>query len=318
MSKKQRFWKLENPYWAVIKPIDDGCVQWVLKNYHNGYQKPLYSIPYIECPQCGECWALAGILPFQCPQSLVGNPLLDYGHGPLPVQQHQQLIRKIEAALSKEGIYYTEEIMNDYHWLAPGTDFADREFQIGYPPTFHFHWAEMGHRPTVKREVKEVLESNHVTGVTFHEVDITFVGKGEPEEIPFFHTFPGYADATDVRTCFEALGKLNENDYDIEPTEIEPRDNPKSYGPLYHMRVSHWGPGWKDWAKPPDCTLCGYREQPEKPENIVFEKKHILDGYDIFRSAVASSIIVSEKVHDIIMDHKFTNCHLTELPLSNG
>jgi len=207
-------------------------------------------------------------------------------------------------------------MMDDYLWLAPGSNFADKVFTIGCPPPFHFMWAAL-YGPTIKHEVKETLANNHVTGITFHEVDIAFVGKGEPYEIPFLHTFP-YIEPSEVLGYFLSTGKLNEDDlkHDVEVTPVEPRDNPQSYGPLYYMRVSHSGPDWRDWKAPPTCTYCGCREFPQKPEGLVFGREHILDGHDIFLSGIVPGIVVSEKVHDIIMDHKFTNCHLRELPLS--
>lgn len=295
-----RYWKLEDPAWEWYETDDPWSSSKF--NFRNGHGSMPYSIPGILCPNCKD-WRLGGEFPFCCPVELKDHPYINVC-GPMSIKKHRELIRHIEEIFEKDGIHFDENLMDRRLWLVPGTKFADVVFQIPCHPIFSFHWCMIGAYPVVNKDVKDAFEENGITGVTFHQVKMTYVGKANFDEWERYTVIPGWDD------CIE--------DFFRPPRIIEAEEDPESFGPLYYFRVSHWGPDWVDPNKPKRyCKLCGREFGRRKPKNVVFTEKHILPGYDIFRSAVSQSIVVTEKVYQLFQEKGFTNAPLNELKIES-
>lgn len=279
-------------YWIMTEPRQrsDSHENWLLFKWRNGALSELYGLPGVKCP-CGPSrgsWAEAN---FACPEKFRDHKNILRGW-PIDVEDFKVLIREIEKELAKEGIVFSEERMDRWQWMAPGMSFQPYEFRIACHPSFSFLWGGLGTSAIVTPEVKALFEGNGVTGVCFHEVDITSVGKASADHY-----------APDFDNDFE-----DENDR-IPPPSVEREKDPKSFGPLYYMQANRRSPDWRgkvpEW---PLCPECGrLLDVPKGPEDDqVFTADNLAD-YDMFRSSLVDGIVVSDKVYRLIQESDFTN-----------
>jgi len=113
--------------------------------------------------------------------------------------------------------------------------------------------------------------------------------------------------AEEVKQAFEKQEVAGVTFHPIEIAYVdEPEENPESFGPLYRLRVSHFGPDWRDWDKLERCSYCGQYLAPKRPEDIQFSVEHLTD-YDMFYTYVLPGYVVSEKVYDLLQSHNFSN-----------
>lgn len=291
---KLHYWKLGNPIWEWYTDDSNDYLKFI---FRNGWARMHFWIPGKLCPNCKD-WRLCGEFPFSCPPELKNYPGI--GKGPISLKKHQELIAYVEEVFEKYDIRFSEELMDRELWMAPGTEFMDVSFLIPCHPAFSFFWPMPGSYPIVDKEVKDAFEENEITGATFHQVTMEHVGKAKFDEWEPNTVIPGSYD--------------DEEFFVDPPRVIPPEEDPESFGPLYYMRVSHWGPDWTDPKEPKRyCKLCGRQFKRRKPKNLVFTEKHILTGYDVFRSMISNSIVLSEKVYQLFQDKKFTNAPLSEL-----
>lgn len=293
----QKYWKLVKPTWEYDTDDPNDYLQY---EFRNGFGGMPYSIPGMLCPNCKD-WSLACEFPFSCPQELKEHPYI--GGGPISIKQHHELTRYAEYVFEKNGIFFDEHTMDRRLWLSPGADFMDVSLKIACHPAFSFLWCFSTTRPVTQKKVKDAFERHGLTGVTFHQVKMLHVGKANYDEWEPNTVIPGSYD--------------DEEFFVHPPRVIEPEDNPESFGPLYYFRVSHWGPDWTDPTESKRCCkLCGKPFRKRKPKKVAFTEKHLLPNYDVFRSPVSGSIVLSDKAYQIFQDLKFTNAPLNELEIT--
>jgi hypothetical protein len=287
-------------YWILDKPESDDFVKFY---YHNGWAGVLYRIPGIHCPICEVAYE-EETYPFECPKRLRSIPAIQK-RGSLPLLEFKSLMEIVELAFEEENLIFSPEHMDERYWMCPGLEFLDRTFEICCHPPYSFHWGNIKDCPIVKQEVKDIFELNQVSGVSFHQVEIKYVGKA----------FAKYPPA-DTYDKIYVPGWWTDSEYfHPAPIYIEPEENPESFGPLYYMCVPHYGADWRDWKTIPRCHVCGQyldRRFP-RPKTLAFQQSFLTD-YDIFKTKAvpAKHIVISEKVRNLIEQHGFTNYSLKE------
>jgi hypothetical protein len=291
----KKYWILDPPSYGES---NDSVARFY---YHNGWTHVLYQIPGILCPICEVAYE-EKTYPFKCPERLRSIPAIQK-HSPLPLPEFKSLMEIVELAFEEENLIFSPELMNEQYWMSPGLEFLDRTFEICCHPPYSFHWGNIKDCPIVKQEVKDVFELNQVSGVSFHQVEIKYVGKALAK-LPPADTYdkiyvPGWWTAPEY--------------FHPAPIHIEPEENPESFGPLYYMCVPQYGADWRDWKTIPRCHTCGQYKRVPHPKTLSFQKFFLID-YDIFKTNVvpASHIVISEKVRNLIEQHGFTNYSLKE------
>lgn len=283
---------MNSKYWAMTSPENPNNTphETMTFLYFNGAVFPVYGLPAVEC-SCGHRWINCSA-PFECPEKIRRHPNILDGW-PISIAAFKQLRTEVLWELKNQGIVYNKKTMDSWEWMVPGINFQPYEFRIATKPQFSFHWAAINRRyVVVKPEVKDCFEMTGINGVSFHKVNITFVGNGPTDH---------YQPNTEVPGWYE--------EPDLEPpyiNRVEPEDDPESFGPLYLMRVDHSGPDWRNYdIRCPECGI--YSDDTLKPKDQAIRKSNLLPEYDVFHTNLTNEVIVTDRVYQLMHDCKFTN-----------
>ncbi len=253
----------------------------------NGGGKYAYSLPGIECSECGNTWGGWETVPYPCPETMKGDKRLQQ-HWPIPDTEHHALRAAVLDAVVAEG--------HSVNNIPMGANFQPLHVRFPSTPRSDFLWPVIG-SAIVSPRVKLLFETHGVTGVTFCEVVIDKVGKRDSRG-PF--PFPSTGEPEDI----------------IE--EVSGEQFPDRFGPLYEMVITSES-GFPPGVSSSDvCTGCTRENYKENKRRIVLTQEMIPNS-DVFTLATTLYIIVNERVQHMIVENRLTNAVLTSMPIeSNG
>jgi hypothetical protein len=232
-------------------------------------------MPGLKCSSCREVWSGIRVLEFRCPPDWANSNELKIGQ-PLSFGRFERLDNQISKSLNLLGISAK---------LRPGDAFQPLHIKLVSPPGNAFLWPTFG-CPVVQPWVKEMFESNFVTGVRFVEVVVDKVGTGHIEN-------------TDLH----------------EPEDIVDRTPANSriqeYSPLYQMVVLYEGPYPPGAMVSKSCPRCGYVELNMTGGTDTLSKSEIPQS-DIFFMGGTLQIVVKQRIAELIKSSGCGNAELRE------
>ena len=217
---KNKFWRFSEDYDSDEEPFD--YHKYLRNHFINGQIATVYRTPFVDCPICGVLGDSA-YLPFECPPALRVITLLNNfcefrERKCFLIDDYKEFIRDLEKKCIQDGFDLSRWRNNPVLGFVPGTRFADRIIEIPCHPSVSFFWEIVGFECVVTPEVKKLFEKESLTGVTFHQAKIGFIGRhdmkqGDPPE--------DVMATWDIDEC--VVG---------EPKTIPGEPSPEKFGPL--------------------------------------------------------------------------------------
>lgn len=267
---------MSSTYWCLDSPYYSSDYQ---DTFINGSGQHLFGLPGVNCSVCKKTYGGKHILPYPCPEKFQQNKYLRQ-RWPIPEHEHMRLRQELKEELQATGISLGA--------LPPVYDFQPVHLKFPSRPKRDFLWPTLG-SAVVSPRVKRLFERHTVSGVTFCPAVIDKVGKRASKgPIPIAST----GEPEDI----------------IE--EVEPEQDPTSFGPLYEMVVT------SESGRPPGaevisrCEACGREEYDNSERRLVLTQTMIPEA-DVFFLARTVQIIVNDRVRYLILRHRLTNVDFT-------
>lgn len=244
-------------------------------SYVNGDLDHPFGLPGVNCDVCDATWGGSRVLPFNCPDSLRSESLLQE-RWPISLRDHKQLQRDVRAEFLRKGVELPP--------LQPGDEFQPCDLDIPSQPEADFLWCSLASM-VVSARVCQLFEELQVAGIEFCPVKLRKVGTrssklpapmpstGEPEDI---------IDEVPLARSTEGVGPYFELVVQAE-SGYAPRGEPVSV-----------------------CGGCGRREFAKS--SVRFRTvESMWKGADVFFLAGTLYIVVTERIRSALLEIGATN-----------
>lgn len=274
---------MDKAYWRLERPDYSSDYQ---DTFINGSGSYPHGLPGINCSVCKKAYGNTYVVPYTCPEKLVKHKSL-LKKWPIPQDEHSVLQKQIKAELEASGID-TTSFPSIY-------DFQPVHLKFPSHPKSDFLWSTRA-GPIVSAKVKTLFEQHQVTGVKFCPSVIDKVGKRNSKG-PF------------------AIASTGEPEDIIE--EVKGEANPAQFGPLHEMVITSTS------GRPPgaevtsQCPACG-REEFDNSKRVLVLTKAMIPPTDIFLLATTTSIVVNNRVRELIWKSKLSNAQVAEFPVQDS
>lgn len=246
----------------------------------NGLGNFKYALPGVECNVCGEAWTGHRILPFSCPETFQKNKYLTEPCC-ISLDHFNKLKQSIENYLIANGLDIE---------LLPGDSFLPMQLKFSSEPISDFLWPSPG-TIVVPGKVRELFMQSNITGMTYCESVVQKVGD---------KTRGMRGQATEPEDSIDLTAR--------HKREIE-------FSPLFQLVLTSPSVRPVGFEVISKCEACGFEEFSGGDEEVVLDTSTPLKS-DIFQIEGSLYIAINQKLADLIVSSKLTNCEIHEIAIN--
>ncbi len=264
---------MSSKFWWVKEPIYNSLRESV---FVNGEIVHKWSIPGIDCPQCGT-WGGGRVVPIECPRILRTNKSL-MSRWPIKLNDHNQLTESVRVAAKCDFRFQ------------PGDFLQPCTVSLSSFPESDFLWSP--YTLLASDRVCVLFRSHGVRGIDYCSVTVDRIGsRVSCGPIPGIHSHSASIAQTKSFGSERAL-KL-------------------SFSELIVLTESGPFPGTE---RVPRCNLCGrYDFDPDNdPRQFILTRENIPSA-NMFVLSNTSFLVCDEKVKNLIIDNNFANVNFEEI-----